>query len=150
MCLQEYGFSAGKGANTNIALVKSIKDILDGNLTQSYKISSTQLWDIILSSATIIVSLLAIMFFLLGLRRKKMHTQQAIFKKRIFSTVVWLTVTVAMCIMCWVFPMLIGYDWPTLLVWQTYSVLTGLISLALLTASITCFIYTRQHNAMSR
>lgn len=138
------------GANTNIALVKSIKGILDGNLTQSYKISSTQLWDIILSSATIIVSLLAIMFFLLGLRRKKMNKQQAISKKRIFSTVVWLTVTVAMCIMCWAFPMLIGYDWPTLLVWQTYSILTGLISLALLTASITCFIYTRQHNAISR
>lgn len=130
------------GANTNIALVKSIKGILDGNLMQSYKISSTQLWDIILSSATIIVSLLAIMLFLLGLYRKKMNKQQVISKKKIFSTVTGLTVTVAMCIMCWAFPMLIGYDWPTLLIWQTYSILTGLISLVLLTASITYFIYT--------
>lgn len=127
------------GANTNIALVKSIKDILDGNLTQSYKISSTQLWDIILSTATIIVSLLAVMFTLLGSRRKKMNKQQVISKTRIFRTVVWLTVTVAMCTMCWVFPMLIGYDWPTLLVWQTYSILAGLISLTLLSASITYF-----------
>ena len=131
------------GANTNIDLVKSMKDILDGNLTQSYKISSTQLLDIILSSATIIVILLAIMFFLLGSCRKKMNKQQAISKKGKFSTIVWLTVTLAMCIMYWAFPMFIGYDWPTLLVWQTYSILTGLISLALLTASITCFIYTR-------
>lgn len=138
------------GANTNIGLVKSIKDILDGNLTQSYKISGTQLLDIILSSATIIVSLLAIIFFLLGLRRKKMNKQQSITKKRILITVVWLTVTIAMCIMCWVFPMLIGYDWSTLLVWQTYSILTVLISLALLTASITWFAYTHQHNDASR
>lgn len=131
------------GANTNITLVKSIKDILDGNLTQSYKISSTQLWDIILSSATMIVSLLTIMFFLLGLRRKKMNKRQASFKKRIFGTVVWLMVTVAVCMLCWAFPMIFGSDWPTLLVWQTYSILIGLISLALLTASITYFIYTR-------
>jgi CubicO group peptidase (beta-lactamase class C family) len=94
------------GANTNIGLVKSIKDILDGNLTQSYQISGTQLLDIILSSATIIVSILAIIFFLLGLLRKKMNKQRSITKKRILITVVWLTVTVAMCIMCWVFPIL--------------------------------------------
>jgi hypothetical protein len=72
-----------------------------------------------------------------------MNKQQAIFKKRMLSTVVWLTVTVAMCIMCWAFPMLFGYDWSTLLVWQTYSILTVLISLALLTASITFFVYTK-------
>lgn len=129
------------GANTNMALVKSIIDILDGNLTQSYKISIIQLWDIILSSATIIISLLAIIFFLLGLRRKKLSKQQAVSKKRVFSTVVWLTATVVMCIMCFVLPMFIGYDWPTLLVWQTYSLLTGMITLALLTASITYFSY---------
>ncbi len=132
------------GANTNIGLVKSIKDILDGNLTQSYKISGIQLLDIILSSATIIVCLLAIIFFIFGLRRKKMNEWQSITKKRIVITVVWLMVTVAIFTMYLVFPMLIGYDWPTLLVWQTYSILTVLISLALLTASITFFVYTRQ------
>ena len=130
------------GANTNIALVKSIKDILDDNLTQSYKISSTQLWDIILSSATIIISLLAIIFFLLGLHRRKMNKQQEISKKGILHRIVWLIVTVVMPIICWTFPMLMGYDWSTLLVWQTYSILTSLISLVLLTASITFFIYT--------
>lgn len=76
------------GANTNIALVENIKSILDGNLRQSYKMSNMQIWDIFLASATIIVSLLAIMFFLLGLRRKKMNKQQAISKNRTFSRVV--------------------------------------------------------------
>ncbi|WP_406243042.1 serine hydrolase [Tissierella carlieri] len=138
------------GANTNIGLVKGIKDILDGNLTQSYKISGIQFLDIILSFTTIIVCLLTIIFFILGLRRKKMNDRQSITKKRIFITVVWLMVTVAICIMCWIFPMFFGYDWSTLLIWQTYSILTVLISLALLTASITFFVYTRQHNAVSR
>ena len=131
------------GANTNIDLVKNIKSILDGNLKQSYKISSTQLSDIILSSVTIIVSLLAITLFILGSRRKKINKQKEITKKRVLSRIVWLTVTATMCIMCWAFPMLIGYDWATLLVWQTYSILTCLIALALFTASITYFKYTR-------
>lgn len=135
------------GANTNIGLVKNIKDILDGNLTQSYKISGTQLLDIILSSATIIVCFLAIIFFLLGLRKKIINQQQPITKKRILITVVWLMVTIAMCIMCWVFPMLVGYDWSTILVWQTYSILTVLISMTLLPASITWFVYTRRNNS---
>src|SRR5699024_803622 len=109
-----------------------------------------QLLDIILSLVTIILSLLAVMFFILGLRKKKIDRHREISKKRIGSTLVWLAVTVAMCIMCWTFPKLSGYDWPTLLVWQTYSMLTGLISLTLLTASITFFIYTHHNNVMSR
>ena len=59
------------GANTNINLVLKVKDILDGNLTQSYEISGTQLLDIILSSITIILCLLAVLLFLLGLRKRK-------------------------------------------------------------------------------
>lgn len=134
------------GANMNTALVKDIKGILDGNLTQLYKISSTQLGDNILSSATIIFSMLAILFFFRGLRNKKRNKQRAFSKKRKISTVVWLAVTVALGILCWMYPMFSGYDWPTLLVWQTYSNLTAWISLVFLTASITFFVYTRQHN----
>jgi CubicO group peptidase (beta-lactamase class C family) len=130
-------------ANTNIELVKNIKNILDGNLSQSYKISDRQLLDIVLSSVTIIACLLAIAFFLLGLRGKKMNKRQQITKKRMLITIVWLMVTVAMCIMCWVFPMFIGYDWSTILVWQTYSILTTFISLALLSLSVTWFVYAR-------
>jgi len=138
------------GANTNIGLVKNIKNILDGKLIQSYKMSDMQILDIFLSSVTVVVFLLSIIFFILGLRRKKINDQQATAKKRILATLVWLMITVVMCIMCLIFPMFFGYNWSTVLVWQTYSILTALISLVLLTASITYFVYTRNHNNISR
>lgn len=125
------------GANTNINLVLKVKEILEGNLSQSYEMSGTQYLDIILSSATIICCLLAVLFFLLGLRRKKMNERQPMSKKRIIATVIGLIATVALCIMCWVFP------WSTIFIWQTYSILTALVSLTLLTACITWFVYAR-------
>lgn len=133
------------GANTNISLVLKVKDILDGNLTQSYEISGTQLLDIILSSATIVFCLLAVLLFLLGLRRRKTNERQPMTKKRIIVTVILLIATI-LSIMCCAFPMFIGCDWSMILVWQTYSILTALISLALLTASITWFVYTYRYN----
>ncbi|HDK7167804.1 TPA: beta-lactamase family protein [Clostridium botulinum] len=132
------------GANTNRNLVLKIKEILDGNLSQSYEMSGTQFLDIILSFATIICCLLAVLFFLLGLRRKKMNERQPMTKKRRIVTVILLVATIALCIMC------CAFDWSTILIWQTYSVLTALISLALLTASITWFVYTHRYNTSLR
>ncbi|KAA1191552.1 serine hydrolase domain-containing protein [Paenibacillus sp. B2(2019)] len=132
------------GANINRSIVLKVKDILDGNLTQSYEISGTQLLDIILSSTTIILCLLAVLFFILGLRRRKTNERQPITKKRIIVTAILLIATIALCIMCCVL------DWSTILIWQTYSVLTALISSALLTASITWFVYTHRYNASLR
>ncbi|OMD03578.1 serine hydrolase domain-containing protein [Paenibacillus sp. FSL R5-0636] len=132
------------GANINRSIVLRVKDILDGNLTQSYEISSTQLLDIILSSTTIIFCLLAVLFFLLGLRRRKTNERQSMTKKRIIVTAILLIATIALCIMCCVL------DWSTILIWQTYSVLTALISSALLTASITWFVYTHRYNSLIR
>ncbi|WP_019849585.1 serine hydrolase [Desulfitobacterium sp. PCE1] len=139
------------GASTNIGLVMNIKEILDGNLSQTYTMSGTQLLDVALSSATMIASLLAVVFFILGLRRKRKNEQQPITKKKILITVAWLTLAIAMStLLCWVFPMFIGHDWPTILVWQTYSILTIFISLTLLAASITWFAYARRSSAISR
>ncbi|WP_024296404.1 serine hydrolase domain-containing protein [Lacrimispora indolis] len=132
------------GANTNTNLVLKIKEILDGNLTQSYVISGTQLLDIILSSATIIFCLLAVLFFLLGLRRRKMNERQPMTIKRIIITVILLIAAIALFIVC------CALDWSTILIWQTYSILTALISSALLTASIAWFIYTYQYHASLR
>lgn len=137
------------GANTNISLALKVKDILDGNLTQSYEISGTQLLDITLSSATIVLCLLAVRFFFLGLRRRKINERQPMTKKRIIVTVILLIATI-LCIICYAFPMFIGYDWSMILIWQTYSALTALISLALLTASITWFVYTYRYSAPLR
>ncbi|WP_059049920.1 serine hydrolase domain-containing protein [Paenibacillus senegalimassiliensis] len=130
-------------ANTNIELVKSIKNILDGDLAQSYKMSARQILDIVLSSVTMIACLSAVALFLLGLRRKKRNTRQQTTKKRQLTSMVWLTVTVAMCIMCWMFPVFSGYDWSTILVWQTYSILTTFISLTLLSMATTWLVYVR-------
>ncbi len=138
------------GANTNRNIVSKVKEILDGNLSQSYEISGTQFLDITLSSATIICSLLAVMFLLLGLRRKKMNGSRPMTKKNIVATVICLIVTVALFILCWVFPMLIGYDWFTVLVWQSYGIITSLISLALLSACITWFVYARRYKTVNR
>ncbi|SHE13737.1 Penicillin-binding protein E [Chlamydia abortus] len=132
------------GENINRSLVLKVKDILDGNLTQSYEISGTQLLDIILSSATIILCLLAVLFFLLGLRRRKTNERQPMTKKRIIVTAILLIATIVQFIMCY------ALDWSSILIWRTYSVLTALISSALLTASITWFIYTRRYNASLR
>ncbi|AFL99297.1 penicillin-binding protein, beta-lactamase class C [Desulfitobacterium dehalogenans ATCC 51507] len=139
------------GASTNIGLVMNIKEILDGNLSQTYTMSGTQLLDVALSSATMIACLLAVVFFALGLRTKRKNERQPITKKKIFITVAWLTLAVAMStLLCWVLPMFIGYDWSTILVWQTYSILTIFISLTLLAASITWFAYARRSSAISR
>ncbi|OZQ67526.1 serine hydrolase [Paenibacillus sp. VTT E-133280] len=132
------------GANINRSMVLKVKDILDGNLTQSYEISGIQLLDIILSSTTIILCLLAVLFFLLGLHRRKTNERQPMTKKRIIVTAILLIATIALCIMCCVL------DWPTILIWQTYSILTALISSALLTASITWLVYTHRYNASIR
>lgn len=131
------------GTNTNVNVVLKVKEILDGRLMQSYEISGTQLMDIILSSVTIICCLLAVLFFCIGLHRRKKNERQPVTKQRITVTVILLIATIAMCIVS----MLVGFNWSTILVWQTYSLLTALISSALLTASITWFVYTHRHNA---
>ncbi len=96
------------GANTNINLVLQVKNILNGNLTQSYEISGTQLLDIILSSTTIILCLLAVLLFFLGLRKGKTNAA-ANDKKRTIVTIIFLIATIAQCIMFFAF------DWSTIL-----------------------------------
>ena len=129
------------GVNTNISLVLKVKDILDGNLTQFYEIGGTQFMDIVLSAVTITFIILAALFFLLGLRRKKSNERQPMIKKTILVIAVLLTIAFVLCMICLVL------DWSTILVWQTYSVLTALISSALLSASIAWFVYMHRYHA---
>ncbi len=138
------------GANTNIGLALSIKDILDGNLSQSYKMSANQILDITLSCVTIAACLLAVMFLTLGLGRKKKDKRRTLTKKRILIIAIWASITVILCIMCLISPILSGYNWTTVLIWQTYSILTVLVSMVLLSASITWFVYTHRYIIESR
>jgi CubicO group peptidase (beta-lactamase class C family) len=131
------------GANTNIGLVKNINEILDGDLEQSYKVSANQLLDIFLSTVTILEVLLTILFICMGLRRKQMKVKGPVRNSK--KTIAWFIVTVVICLLSWLFPWFTGYTWETVLVWQTYSLLTVLIALCLLSASITWFIYADRY-----
>lgn len=132
------------GANINRSMVLKVKEILDGNLTQSYEISGTQLFghhfivyhNYFLPIGRSVLSL--------RITQKKNEWAAANDKKRIIVTAILLMATIALCIMC------CALDWPTILIWQTYSVLTALISSALLTASITWFVYTQRYNSLIR
>ncbi|PGS84403.1 hypothetical protein COC98_28490, partial [Bacillus anthracis] len=70
--------------------------------------------------------------------RRRTNERQPMTKKRITVTVIFLIATIALGILC------CAFDWSTILMWQTYSVLTALISSALLTASITWLVYTHR------
>lgn len=125
------------GVNTNTDLVMQVEEILEGNQPQSYKISSSQLLDIALSSSTIICCLFAGLFFLLGLHRKNRYYHQKMTQKGRITTACCLVITV----LIWGTPLLIGNRWSIILVWQTYSILTAILSLALLTTCITWYLY---------
>lgn len=119
--------------------MKNIKAILDGNLEQSYKVSQNQLLDILLSSVTVLEVLLTVIFICLGLRRKQKKVKGTVTNRK--KIITWFIVTVVMCLLCWLFPWFTGYTWGTVLVWQTYSLLTVLIALCLLCAGITWYVY---------
>ncbi|MFL1677301.1 serine hydrolase [Paenibacillus dendritiformis] len=128
------------GANINISMVLKIKDILDGNLSQTYEISSAQLLDILLSIATIICCLLTVLFFVLGFRRRKLNKKQPITKKRKIASFILLLVTAALSITGF------ALEWSIILVWETYSILTALTSVTLLTASLAWLVYSGRYN----
>lgn len=52
-----------------------------------------------------------------------------------------IAITFSLFILIWIYPMFIGYNWAALLVWQPYSLVTALISLAVLSTSVTWFVW---------
>ena len=135
--------SNASGVNTHL-IVENIKDILDGNLEQSYSMGILQILDIVLTLITGIGILLAILFLLLGLRRKKQSQKCPASKKRIALTAFWFILALAACILCFGFPrLLFNASWSFILTWLPYSFLTGIIVLAILCASITWFMSSR-------
>jgi len=137
------------GSNTNNRdLAKSIKEIIDGNFPQSYRIDLSHLLDILLSIATIVSVLSAVILFILGLRRyrkNRMNDLQTATKKRNRKPIIWLSVTIALCVIYVLYPALFRDTWVNLLAWIPYSLLPFLVSLPILTASATWFLYNRQH-----
>lgn len=125
--------------NNNFGLAENILNILNDNLDQTYERSAIQLGDIALSVATIIFMMLSILFVTLGLKRYRNKQKQS-YSIRKVPIVIGVVITLALLILTIIYPSFIDYNWPTLLIWQPYSLLTFFISLTLLSASFTYFI----------
>jgi len=110
----------------------NIKDILDGNLNQSYSMLWTfQHLDITFTITTVLGIALAALFILLGLRKRKQNERQSLSKKRIVLIAFWAVMALAMSIPLLLFPWL----------WERiYSFLTMGIVLGLLFGSIAWFV----------
>jgi CubicO group peptidase (beta-lactamase class C family) len=125
------------GAHTNnYNIVSEINQILNGDVRPSYERSAIHLSDIILSSLTILFILLAIIILLYGKYRRR--------GKSLKSKVpfyIALGMTIVSLILLFIYPSLLGYDWQTLLVWQSYSILCFLISLFLFSVSVTWVVW---------
>ena len=122
-------------------MANSIADILGGNLETSYQMGELQVMDIIFTIITLVAGALAIVFFILGLRRMKHGARRPITKKRIVLIACWAAFTLAMCALAYAFSyMAMGVDWSFALTLIPVSFLTWLIALALLGASITWFV----------
>ncbi|MCL2353054.1 MAG: beta-lactamase family protein [Defluviitaleaceae bacterium] len=130
------------GIGTNGNMLHNIKDILDGNLQQSYTLSLTQLLDIMTTIITVVGVLLAGIFIILGLKRRKQGLKHPLSRKRVALISLWAIITLAVSIMSFMFPRFIFVHGWILTLRQTplYSFLTAFIALAISTASITWFV----------
>jgi len=113
----------------------NIKDILDGNLNQSYSMLWTfQHLDVMFTVMTVLGIALAALFILLGLRRRKQNERHPFTKKRIALIAFWIVIALAMGIPFLLFP------WLTLIIERIYSLLTMIVALVLLFGSIAWYV----------
>ena len=116
----------------------NIREILDGNLNQSYSILWTfQHLDVTFTVTTVLGLALAALFLLLALRRRKQNERQPLTKKRMVLIVFWVIMALAMGIPLVLFSWLWG---------RIYSFLTMGITLALLFGSIAWFVSFPRYN----
>lgn len=73
--------------------------------------------------------------------RSKRPKKGILIKKRKILMPILIAITFSLFILIWIYPMFIGYNWAALLVWQPYSLVTALISLAVLSTSVTWFVW---------
>ncbi len=131
------------GANTNTDFVEQIKNILDGSPAQAYVMSSTQILDLFFSCGVILLCPLTVLFIVLGVRKRQAGASPRP-KRKSLPILILLGGVIAFCI---TFPMLIGFNWSVLLVWQGYSPLAFLLILPCFVASIAWFSAVRSPRA---
>lgn len=127
----------------NSSIVENINNILEGETAASYQKSALEISDMILSIATITFTLLTILIFILSLKKRNPSQKLFLRKNRKILISILTAITFTLFVVIWVYPMFIGYNWTLLLVWQPYSLVTALISLAVFSASITWFVWQR-------
>lgn len=125
------------GANTNQALALGIKNVLNGEPAQAYEQSPVQQLDSILSVCTVLLFLLAALLFVLSLRRRKAGQP---LRKNGKGLVALLLLAAAACVLP---PILVRRFWPTVFVWQPYSLLTAWLAFILCAAAAACFLAAR-------
>ena len=110
----------------------NIRDILDGNLNQSYSMLWTfQHLDVTFTIMTVLGLVFTVLFTLLGLRRRKQNEHQPHTGKRIALIVFWAVMALAMSVPLLLFPWL----------WERiYSFMTMGIAFSLVFVSIAWFI----------
>ena len=120
------------------SVADNIADILSGRLAQGYSMDYEQIVDIAFTLVTLLGSVATALFILLGIRRRKQNMKRPITRKRLALMICWSAITLCMGVLCCFFPWLIVRgNWQYAITFLSYSLLTGLITLVLLSASIT-------------
>jgi CubicO group peptidase (beta-lactamase class C family) len=129
-------------ANTNVEINEAIKAILDGDTNQHYKVSFVQTFDSVLSIITIVLTALSLVIFIWGTNRVRNNGFDIITNKPIVK-VLALLMLITSGIMGFYLPRLFNGSWEFLLIWQSYSILTAMIALFLLSASFVWLVFSK-------
>ena len=123
-------------------IAHSIADILQGNLDVTYSMGGVQIQDVVFTLITVIGTLLALVFLAFALGRIKKGDKRPLTKKRIALIALWVIITVVIVVALFIFPRLMGSGatWSLVLSIVSFSILTWLVALILLCASITLFV----------
>lgn len=131
-----------------IGIANSIANILGGDLAQRYSFVGTNIKtiDVTFTIATFMGGLLAILFFLLGLRRKRQNSKQPISTKRAILVVFWTIMALIIGAFGYLLPLLTtGGNWSNLLRLAGYSPFTGIAALIIFCASVISFVIYPRH-----
>jgi len=128
------------GEHTNIDIAVQIKEIIAGNLQQSYKFNVTQTMDIVLSSICLVFLLLTAVAFWLGVKRRKANRERVKSLKRTVFMVFWILLAIASCSMLFMTQILFSGSLADVLVWFTYSTLGVVITFVLFSAAMTWYV----------
>ena len=123
-------------------IAHGIGDILGGDMDITYGISGIQIQDIVFTIITIAATLCAVLLIIRATQRIKGGNRRPITKKRIALVAMWGILTAVLVVATIAFPGLMGTGatWGLILSILSASVLTGMLGLILLFASITLFV----------